>query len=75
MAKKNSVVLKSFRIAGETHDIISKVSEELIIPKNAVIRLLLNRAARQLKHDSMKVGGYSNLSFIMEKINGDVVKG
>ena len=66
MAKKNSIIIKSFRIRADINDILKKAGEEIGLPKIDIIRILLNRSALQLKHDSQRAGGSSNLSFSLE---------
>lgn len=63
MAKRNSVVYKSLRLAGEVDDFIKEMSEELCFSKNDCLRLLLNRSILQMKYDLKKFGGFSNLTF------------
>jgi len=68
MAKRNSVILKSFRIPAEMDDILLEIAEELLISKTNIIRLVLNRGLMQLKYDSTRMGGYQNLNFSLERI-------
>jgi len=68
MAKRNSRIIKSFRLSANTFDIIKEVADELCLAQNDIIRILLNRSTQQLKHDALRAGGYQNLSFSLEKI-------
>ncbi len=68
MAKPNSIIIKSFRIPAENFKIIKEVSDELCISQIDIVRLLLQRALMQLKHDAIRMGGYKNLDFAIKKV-------
>lgn len=65
MANKN--ILRNLRISNETDNLLDELSEHLEIRKTDLARMLLNKTLNQIKHDSIKAGGYENLEFMFLK--------
>jgi len=65
---KKNYIIKAFRVTKKTNDLLNEITENLSFKKSDLIRFLLNRALRQLKADSVRAGGYENLSITLKEI-------
>ena len=60
--------LTQVRIEQKTEEDLFKLSEVLGFDKSKLLRMLVNRAIKQIKSDASKVGGFENLEISVKEV-------